>query len=508
MKPAQTNRLRVKPTVNLRLLVPVAATMAALVALVAILVVTASAAAPLEPANLTVATGVADFAGVAGSQSSPSDCGLFWRVVPSSNPSPSSDFFKGIDAISADDIWAVGYYNETVGAQQLARATAQHWNGTAWSVVTVPQPGNQSFLYSVSAASPDDVWAVGNIYSGSPTVGSTMIIHWDGSSWTQVSSPNPDPQSSYLTGVRALAADAVWAVGFAGHQSLVLFWDGTTWSIIPSPSPIPDGYNILQSATATSVDDMWAVGYHYPPGMDFSDRTFTIHCSRSGCTAPTSPNPGVGDNELMSVAALSPSDVWAVGFAETVTQTHTLEPLAIHWDGLGWSTLPVAPIPAGADNAYPEGVVAISSNDVWGLGVAYPNGNGWSHSYAVHWDGTGWTLVLSPNQGNLNAFSGGDAISSSDVWAVGYYNPGTTSLNLAERYNDPCVTPSPTPTNVPNPTPTPPTSCTIQFTDVPQGSTFYPFVHCLACRNILGGYNSGCPSGNPCFKPNDPVTRG
>jgi len=47
-----------------------------------------------------------------------------------------------------------------------------------------------------------------------------------------------------------------------------------------------------------------------------------------------------------------------------------------------------------------------------------------------------------------------------------------------------------------------PTSCTIQFSDVPPGSTFYPYVHCLACLGIINGY----PDGN--FEPNANVTRG
>lgn len=35
-----------------------------------------------------------------------------------------------------------------------------------------------------------------------------------------------------------------------------------------------------------------------------------------------------------------------------------------------------------------------------------------------------------------------------------------------------------------------------------EGSTFYDFVQCLACRGILGGYSDGT------FRPNDRVTRG
>jgi hypothetical protein len=46
------------------------------------------------------------------------------------------------------------------------------------------------------------------------------------------------------------------------------------------------------------------------------------------------------------------------------------------------------------------------------------------------------------------------------------------------------------------------------FTDVPPDSTFYTYIRCLACRGIINGYNSGCETGNPCFRPENNVTRG
>ena len=66
---------------------------------------------------------------------------------------------------------------------------------------------------------------------------------------------------------------------------------------------------------------------------------------------------------------------------------------------------------------------------------------------------------------------------------------------------------------VPSPTVTPggPTPCPIQFNDVPVGSTFYTWIHCLACRGIVSGYTCGGP-GEPCpgqyYRPNNNVTRG
>jgi photosystem II stability/assembly factor-like uncharacterized protein len=66
----------------------------------------------------------------------------------------------------------------------------------------------------------------------------------------------------------------------------------------------------------------------------------------------------------------------------------------------------------------------------------------------------------------------------------------------------PTTTPSPTPTPCPTcATPTP-TVCSISFTDVPEGSTFYAFVRCLACRSIINGYSDST------FRPGNNLTRG
>jgi hypothetical protein len=71
------------------------------------------------------------------------------------------------------------------------------------------------------------------------------------------------------------------------------------------------------------------------------------------------------------------------------------------------------------------------------------------------------------------------------------------------------VTVTPTATTTASPTVTPsPVVCPQQFTDVDPNSTFYANIQCLACRGIVGGYTTGCDTGNPCFKPGNNVTRG
>ncbi len=90
--------------------------------------------------------------------------------------------------------------------------------------------------------------------------------------------------------------------------------------------------------------------------------------------------------------------------------------------------------------------------------------------------------------------------------------PGTVDVRLGSNARS-----GPSGSCPPPLSPTPASGCSIQFADVPstgEGSTFYSFVRCLACRSIVGGYPCGgpgepCNSGNnPYFRPGANVTRG
>ncbi len=93
--------------------------------------------------------------------------------------------------------------------------------------------------------------------------------------------------------------------------------------------------------------------------------------------------------------------------------------------------------------------------------------------------------------------------------------PGSTNTPTSIATNTPWSTgtsepPPPTDTSVPGTstdtpgpgTPTTTPTCIITFVDVDQGSTFYPYIECLACRAVISGYSDGT------FRPGDHVTRG
>src|SRR5690242_16534021 len=65
-----------------------------------------------------------------------------------------------------------------------------------------------------------------------------------------------------------------------------------------------------------------------------------------------------------------------------------------------WSTIS-SPNP-GVGNESLYGIAAVSANDVWAVGNTQNNGVGNPQTLIEHWDGTSWSVVPSPNPGSNN----------------------------------------------------------------------------------------------------------
>jgi hypothetical protein len=100
--------------------------------------------------------------------------GTQWSVVPSPNVgSQTNDLFE-VAAASANDIWTVGRY---INNENVSLTLIQHWDGSKWSVVPSPNvgPGN-NILQGLTMISANDVWAVGE-YDNSSSIFRTLIQH-------------------------------------------------------------------------------------------------------------------------------------------------------------------------------------------------------------------------------------------------------------------------------------------------------------------------------------------
>src|SRR5437867_12330827 len=128
----------------------------------------------------------------------------------------------------------------TTGNANVRSAKKSEGGSGCWNVIASPNVGTSTNnLYAV-AGSGNDVWAVGayNTGPGAGNIWKTLTLHWDGSTWSVVPSPNVFEHDNLLFGVSGSGND-VWAVGyynpFNGAWPLTLHWDGSVWSVVASP---------------------------------------------------------------------------------------------------------------------------------------------------------------------------------------------------------------------------------------------------------------------------------
>src|SRR2546423_2742517 len=114
---------------------------------------------------------------------------------------------------------------------------------TGWSIQSSPNPPGSagSVLTAVSCAGDGTCAAVGLYALSGHDV--TLAEHFDGSTWTVESTPNPQGAVfSELTGVSCSGSGECMAVGFwitskSNVRPLAERRSGSTWTIEPAPKP-------------------------------------------------------------------------------------------------------------------------------------------------------------------------------------------------------------------------------------------------------------------------------
>ncbi len=161
-------------------------------------------------------------------------------------------------------------------------------------------------------------------------------------SWVEVPAPIPPPGAS--TGIAAVTDTDVWSVGYRLQNGLNVVltqhWDGTAWNAIPAQMPARDPYSFFDGATALGSRNVWAVGNSLDSNaVIFSN--LVEHWDGTSWQIVPSPNVNRRDNALFSLSAVSPHDIWAVGYTDTISGLHNFNP-----QGLTSNKLLVFPVGA------------------------------------------------------------------------------------------------------------------------------------------------------------------
>ncbi len=343
--------------------------------------------------------------------------GVSWQIVPSPNVGSGFNALYGVSCSSESDCWAVGFKN---GGSQ-ATTLIHRWDGVAWTVHDSPNVGSQNnVLNAITCLSSSDCRAVG--YSGAAGAKSSLVAQWNGSAWTGSVLPSqPLAQENNLTSITCNSASSCWAVGDtyngAVHQTLIEQWNGTSWASAVTPNGGADNY--LSRVTCASALDCWAVGNSSNAAIDPQgvDQDLILHWNGLAWSLNTDllDPTATYAKDLAGVACASGSDCWAVG---SMQPSGSGRPQIVRWNGTSWMSAVAPDVPAKPSN-FLDGVTCVSASDCWTVGFNF-YGNV-ARSQAMHWDGTAWTIINSPNTAldRNNYLADVTCLSTSDCWTVG-----------------------------------------------------------------------------------------
>ncbi|TDD02051.1 hypothetical protein E1292_24385 [Nonomuraea deserti] len=212
-----------------------------------------------------------------------------WQTVPSPavGDPDTPHRLKAVAASGTNDVWAIGE------ARRLGRTrpVVLHWDGTAWTVVPVPEPSaGDTVLSAVAVRSATEAWAVGHTSSAvaGPAV-EPYVLRWNGSTWSRVPTPNDGDIGLTLSAVAVGQAGTVMATGekrwraadgSITRRSAVLRYSGTAWQIVPVPASYVSADASINSVAISRKGEIWVVG-HNPRGESFaqfhpSDNTWQL----------------------------------------------------------------------------------------------------------------------------------------------------------------------------------------------------------------------------------------
>jgi hypothetical protein len=288
--------------------------------------------------------------------------GLAWSTVSTPDTSSSqTNELVGVSCATRSDCWAVGWAGGDGGTAE--QTLAEHWNGSAWSIVATPNASSsQNNLLAVDCVTSSDCWAVGERNSSTGGVSETLAEHWNGTAWSMVVTPN----TGILFGVACTNSSDCWAVGNSSTggvppgETLAEHWNGTAWSVVPTPNNTSWQFNYLYGVACATGSDCWAMGYAANTGT--VNQTLAEHWNGTAWSIVATPNTGSSINDLLAVDCVTNSNCWAVGRTgndEAVNQT-----LAEHWNGTAWS---IVATPLGQSTL--SGVTCVDRSHCWAVGA-------------------------------------------------------------------------------------------------------------------------------------------
>lgn len=227
-------------------------------------------------------------------------------------PANASGFSVILTTGGAQAAWVFGGTNPGGPSTPVA----DQWTGGKLAPSRLPARLT-GFITDACATSADDVWAASEY--------GHYVLHWNGQGW-QVARRWP---GGHITGLAALSADNVWVFGTGPDGTRgtgTWHFNGTSWTHLTGPS------GTIYRASAIAWHDIWAISA--------SQQGQAILWQHAGQWRQVPTGSALDGVQLRDILAISNADVWVLG--DTVTATGTVMLAMAHWNGRGWSRVPMS----------------------------------------------------------------------------------------------------------------------------------------------------------------------
>ncbi len=204
------------------------------------------------------------------------------------------------------------------------------------------------------------------------------------------------------------------------------------WNVVASANNSSTATNVLSSVAAISTTNMWAVGYYTDPSTS-TNQALTEQWNGTSWTVVPAAQLATA-NVLTGVVTIPKStNLWAVGYT-TDPSTGISQTLIEQWNGTAWTVIPSVNVGTGSN--FLTGVTVVKANNAWAAGY-YVSSTGIDQTLIEHYNGTSWSVVASPNPGmNSDVLTAINAHAANKIWVVGYDTNSSTGYEhtLIERW--------------------------------------------------------------------------
>lgn len=285
--------------------------------------------------------------------------GTEWKVQSTPNPTGATESsLRAVSCTSSTSCIAVGTYKNS----ETQLALAESWNGTEWSLKSVPgiSGSEAAYLNGVSCSSSTSCIAVGR-YIYERTSASGFSDSWNGTEWKEISKPT----LNYPFAVSCLSATACYAAGATIKAGVpfdaIAVWNGEKWSSQESHTePHTSFYGVACSSTSSCM----AVGRG-----NGTEETLAEHWNGTEWVVQSTPKL-IETPWLSSASCTSATSCMTVGGYEL--ESHGL--VAESWNETKWLTRSVQ-VPSGSSYEILEGVACTATTTCTAVGN-YKNSSG------------------------------------------------------------------------------------------------------------------------------------